>query len=96
MEKTKTVEKIVEKDVDVQSGAKRVPEKKFVSGAIQASIWKNSSKEGKPDFHTVSLQRSYKDKSGQWQHTASLRVSDLPRVRLVVDEAFKYLAMPES
>ena len=75
---------------------KNQPEKKFSTGAISATVWKNTSvgRDGKPfESHSVNLQRRYKDKTGQWQSTNSLRVSDLPKVELVVKEAFKYLVL---
>ena len=43
------------------------PEKKFSTGAISATIWKNTGvgKDGKTfESHSVSLQRRYKDKTG--------------------------------
>ncbi len=72
------------------------PEKKFSTGAISATVWKNNGvgKDGKPfESHSVSLQRRYKDKTGQWQSTNSLRVNDLPKVALVIEETFKYLVL---
>ena len=72
------------------------PEKKFSTGAISATIWKNTGvgKDGQPfETRTISLQRRYKDKTGQWQTTNSLRVNDLPKVELVVKEAFRYLVL---
>ncbi|MEM3154631.1 MAG: hypothetical protein QW165_03655 [Candidatus Woesearchaeota archaeon] len=75
---------------------KNQPEKKFSTGAISATVWKNTGvdKNGKPfESHSVSLQRRYKDKTGQWQTTNSLRLNDLPKVALVVEEAYKYLVL---
>ena len=47
-------------------------------------------------YRTVSLQRSYKDKNGVWQHASSLRVNDLPRASLVLQKAFEYLVIREQ
>ncbi len=72
------------------------PEKKFSTGAISATVWKNIGvgKDGQPfESHSVSLQRRYKDKTGQWKSTDSMRVNDLPKVALVVEEAYKYLVL---
>ncbi len=72
------------------------PEKRFSTGAISASIWKNSgvSKTGEAtEFRTVQLQRAYKDKQGQWQHTASMRINDLPKASLVLNKAYEYLVL---
>ena len=75
---------------------KNMPEKKFSTGAISATVWKNSrqGKDGKTfETQTVSLQRRYTDKEGEWQSTNSLRLNDLPKAALVLDEAFRYLAL---
>lgn len=73
-----------------------LPEKKFRAGSISATIWKNAgtSKDGKPvEYRTISLQRSYTDKTGAWQSTSSLRLNDLPRASLVLNKAYEYLAL---
>lgn len=75
---------------------KNQPEKKFSSGAVSATVWKNKrlAKDGSAyEIHTVNLQRSYTDKAGNWQTTNSLRVSDLPKATLVLEEAFRHLAL---
>jgi len=75
---------------------KNIPEKKFSTGAISATIWKNAhqTKDGKAfEVKTVSLQRRYTDKSGQWQTSNTLRLADLPKAALVLEEAYKYLVL---
>lgn len=75
---------------------KNQPEKKFSTGAISATVWKNvrAGKDGKVfETHSVSLQRRYTDKTGQWQSTSSLRLNDLPKAALVLEEAYKYLVL---
>lgn len=71
------------------------PEKKFSTGAISAAVWRNNGvQDGQvTEFHSVTLQRSFKDKAGKWQTTQSLRLNDLPKVALVIQEAYKYLVM---
>ncbi len=72
------------------------PEKKYSAGAMQASIWVNEAKnkEGQEiEFRTVTVQRSYKDKSDEWQHTNTLRVADIPKAMLVLGKAYEYLAL---
>ena len=43
------------------------PEKKFVAGAISATIWENTTeREGKQvSYRTISLTRSYKNKEDE-------------------------------
>ena len=71
------------------------PEKKFRAGTLSITVWKNSMlKDGKQlDYRTISVGRSYK-KNGAWQNTvASVRVNDLPKLSLMLEEAYKYLIM---
>jgi len=74
------------------------PEKKFVAGAISATIWKNTSeKDGKEfSFETISLARNFKDKSGEWKNTPSMRLNDLPKAEMVLKKAYEYLTMREA
>ena len=77
---------------------KNVPEKKFSTGVITATIWQNQGKgrNGEPvSYRTVSLQRRYKDKNGVWQTANSLRVNDLPKAALVLQKAYEYLVLRE-
>ena len=70
------------------------PEKKFRAGAISATVWLNQgqSKNGEPtNWRTISLQRGYKDKDDKWQNTTSMRINDLPRAALVLQQAYEYL-----
>jgi hypothetical protein len=68
------------------------PEKKFRAGGITATVWKNTIKDGDRTFdvRSVNLERSYKDKEGNWQNTNSMRAADLPRAILMLQEAFKF------
>jgi len=74
-------------------------EKKFSTGAISAVVWSNEGKdsEGKPtEFKTISIDRRYQDKEGNWQSTSSMRASDLPKVMLVANKAYEYLTLKEE
>jgi len=78
---------------------KSAPEKKFSTGAINATIWQNQGKDKNGQtvpYRTVSLQRRYKDPKGVWQSASSLRVNDLPRASLVLQKAFEYLVIREK
>ena len=70
------------------------PEKTFKAGAVQAAIWANQGAHG--SFRTVQLTRSYKDASGTWKQSSTLRAADLPRASLVLSKAYEYLSMGES
>ena len=72
------------------------PEKRFSTGGIVATVWKNQRQQsdGKSfDYNTVNLQRRYADKQGKWQSTSSLRINDLPKAALLLEEAYKFLIM---
>lgn len=75
---------------------KNLPEKKFSTGAIRATVWKNkgTSKDGQEtEFRTITLDRSYMDKEGNWKSTGSLRVNDLPRAALVLNKAYEFIVL---
>jgi len=71
------------------------PEQKFRAGSITATVWKNEIvKDGEnASFNSITLERSYKDKDGNWQTTHSFRTNDLPRLSMVAQKAFEYVAM---
>ena len=74
------------------------PEKKFRAGPIAATVWKNQTeKDGKiVEYRTVSFDRNYQDKNGEWNSTNSLRVSDLPRASLVLQKAYEYITLRDN
>jgi hypothetical protein len=75
--------------------SKNKPEKVFSTGAIHVSVWKNEAvKDGnKSEFRTVSIQRRYTDKSGEWKSTSTFRINDLPKAALALNKAFEYLVL---
>ena len=86
----------METNQNEQTSEKQMPEKKFSTGAISATVWKNSrtGRDGKVfETHSVNLQRRYANRSGQWMTTSSLRITDLPKAALVIEEAYKYLVL---
>ena len=79
---------------------KQLPEKRFSTGAINVSIWKNngtSKQTGEVvEYNTVKLDRRYKDKEGNWQSTSSLRLNDLPKAALVLSKAYEHLVLRQD
>lgn len=77
---------------------KNQPEKRFVAGAISATVWKNNQeKDGKEfSFETISLSRNFKDKDGKWQNTNSMRTNDLPKAAIVLNKAYEYLTLKQE
>lgn len=89
---------ISENKFSEKSAKPNLPEKKFSTGAIQATIWKNDVKKENSEpasYMTVSLNRRYKDKDGIWKSTTSLRVNDLPKASLVLQKAYEYIVLKE-
>lgn len=71
------------------------PLKKFSVGSVSATIWENEGREGK-NFFSVKLEKSYKDKNDEWKNSNTFSVSDLPKVRLVIDKAYEFVSMKED
>ncbi|MCF7866006.1 hypothetical protein K9L67_01055 [Candidatus Woesearchaeota archaeon] len=77
---------------------KKHPEKKFRAGSVSATIWLNQGQtdDGKETtYKTISFERSYLDKDGNWQTTNSLRTNDLPKAILVLNKAYEHLELKE-
>ena len=74
------------------------PEKKFKVGACSASIFVNdvNTENGKVTMKSVSLQRAYKDKEGNFQHTTSFKANDIPKAVLALNKAYDYLVSEEK
>jgi hypothetical protein len=89
----KTVQEYVRED------SKNLPERKFRAGAISATIWKNkghNTSGEETEFRTISIERGYQDKDGNWQKTNSMRVNDLPRLQIVLQKAYESIVLSEQ
>ena len=69
------------------------PEITFRHGLCSASIYEQEFTRGdtKLKVQSVSFQRSYLDKEGNWQRTNSLKVNDIPKAVLVLNKAYEFL-----
>lgn len=69
------------------------PIKKFTSGSVAASVWKNRRVvEGEEvDICSVTINKSYKDKSDVWKTTSSLNVNEVPQAITVLQQADDFL-----
>lgn len=76
----------------VQAKAKQ-PVKKVDVFPIQVSVWENLVKTQDSEYtsHSVTIEKSYKDKDGNWQKTQSFNVSDLPKLQLALNDAYVFL-----
>lgn len=71
------------------------PVKKIAVGGIQAAIWENAGKDGKP-FYSVSLDKRYKDANNEWKSSSSLKATDLPKAILVLEKAYEFMVLKEE
>ena len=72
-----------------------MPVRKFKAGAIFVSIWSNKS-QNDGEYKTISLERRYTDKEGNWKSTNSFRINDLPKVQMVMQKAYEFLVLNEE
>ena len=69
------------------------PEITFRHGLCSASIYENEFVRGEEKFtvRSVSFQRSYLDKEGNWQQTNSLKVNDIPKAVICLNKCYEFL-----
>jgi hypothetical protein len=69
------------------------PEKVFKVGGCTASVFENNVNgvNGGATLKSVTLQRAYKDKDGNFQHTNSFNLNDIPKAVLALEKAYHYL-----
>lgn len=73
------------------------PVKKFVVAPISVAIWEQTNEKDGKKFTTNSLtiQRTYKDKEGNYQNTQNIRVQDVAKLQLALNEAYKSLVVTQ-
>ncbi len=74
------------------------PEKKIRAGAIHVTIWNNEfEKNGElSEFKTISFDRNYKDKNGDWKSTNLLRINDIPKAVAALNKAYETLILKDN
>jgi len=76
-----------------------MPVKKISAGAVQVAIWENEASGAhgaQGSYHTVSMERRYKDKEGNWKSTGSLKMNDLPKAVLALQKAYEHIAIRDT
>ena len=68
-----------------------VPEKQFVARQILVTIWRKDVEDR--ITREISLSRRFKDRSGCWAATGNLRINDIPKVVMLLQDAYRYLAL---
>jgi hypothetical protein len=74
------------------------PIKDFHAGNIQASIWKQDIvKDGRTRIrHLVRFQKHFRKDDNHYKKTSYYFRDDLPRLILVVQKAFEFIALSKS
>ena len=69
------------------------PVRRVQAGACSASVFVNEMGDGphRKRFHSVSLQRSYKDNTGGVRYTSNLKPGDLVDAITVLEQAREFL-----
>lgn len=82
---------------------KKLPEIKFRSGALTATIWSNEGKSDDGEVFenfTFTIERTYKDEKAkqdeQWKKTNSLRKRDIANVDALMNRVRDYLMIDED
>ena len=65
-------------------------------GNVRVAIWANKGEEGRT-FHNFSLERSYRDKEGNWQNQQlSLGVREVAKITRALETAYAdYYTLPQ-
>lgn len=73
------------------------PVHKAKLGSLQLAVWENEyeGETGTRTFHTVTLERNYKDKHDEWQKTSQLRESDIGDALALLVNAQQFLVKEE-
>jgi hypothetical protein len=74
------------------------PVKKFRSGGVSAAVFENpvDVNGAQAKRYSVQIQRTYRDKNGEFRHTSGFRENDLPKLALVAQKAYEFLTMKEE
>src|SRR3989338_4293000 len=76
-----------------------LPERKIRAGAISATVWLNKGQKEngeESEYRTVSLERSYKDKGGEWKNSNSMRINDVPKAIAALQKVYEHLVLNEQ
>ena len=66
------------------------PLKKFRAGQVSCALWENEVTVGNRKIHVLkaTIERRYKDASGEWKSSQSFGRQEIPLVRWCLDKAF--------
>jgi len=70
------------------------PVKKLQAGGVSAALWRNTVtlRNGQEiETLSVTLDRRYKDRNGEWRSSTSLQANDIPKAILVLSKAYAHM-----
>jgi hypothetical protein len=78
----------------MQDEARTRPVKVFRCGAVKAAIWTNQRvmDNAVVEVPSVRIDKAYKD-GDTWKNTTTFAADDLPKVAMVVTEAYRFLRL---
>jgi len=77
----------------------QMPVKTYQMGAVSGAVWANLREEDGRTVvtHSIRIKRRYRDpQTSEYRDSDYFFAADLPKVRLIADEAFKLIALRES
>ena len=80
---------------DDSTESKSSPATTFRNRGISASVFENTSDKDRTYF-SVSIQKRYKDKEGNWQNSSNFLRDELPVLEHVVRQAFAFILEQEA
>ena len=70
------------------------PVKKIQAGGVAAALWRNNVTlwSGQEiETLSVTLDRRYKDRNGEWKSASSFQANDIPKALLVLVKAYAHM-----
>lgn len=61
---------------------------KIRKGNVSIAVWENKTEKG--TFYSFQIQRSYKDRDGNWKNITTFGINDLPKLAAACNEAFNW------
>jgi len=74
------------------------PVKSFRAGLLEASVWRQEVvQDGQTVIrHSVRIQKQFRNKEGDYQDTDYFFRDELPRLAMLANKAYEYIALQES
>ena len=74
------------------------PVKSFKAANIEASVWRREVEQNGQIVmrHSIRIQKQYRNKDGDYEKTDYYFRDDLPKLILVAQKAFDFIALKES